>query len=236
MSIDSAVASTPVPVFRKYGHSVMFSAFGVAIRNLPAFGIAILLNAIIQALLVISDPIPSFSFGFLLVAAVSYLAMLFNLGWICSVALGAVGQEAGIGAAAARMRERLGPFVGWSVGLSLAAIVGLLLSVFPGIIVVAITPFVLLAVIAGTGSPLAANFRAIKQRFGRCLITAIIQAFILFIVYILAAVNTLLVAGAAAAFIYWIVLGFLLCWFMGAWALIFRNTSAGSVAAADHPA
>jgi hypothetical protein len=129
------------------------------------------------------------------------------------------------GAAVDTLRDRTWPLLAWSLGLVLVAIAGFALYVVPGFIVLALTPYLLLAVIDGQRNPIAVNFRTIGARWGRWLITVMIMGVICFIMWFLSALDGFFVTGAPGAIIAWLVLGFVSAWFTSAWALIYRSVN-----------
>lgn len=182
----------------------------------------VVINAIAQALLVLGDPVGGLSLGPILLAVVSFLILVAALALVgaasLQVATGAVDTRRVI----ATSRQQYLKLVLWSLGLLVVVALGLSLYVIPGLLVLALAPYLLLAVIDGAGNPLAADFRAIAARWGRWLVTVIVTGVIAWVLWLLAAVNTFFVTGAPAAFIAWICCGLVASWFLVAWALIWR--------------
>jgi hypothetical protein len=100
---------------------------------------------------------------------------------------------------------------------------GLSLFVLPGLIALALTPFVLLAVIDGQRNPISTNFAVIRARWGSWLLTIIVIAAACLVLWFLPALNGFFVTGAPAACIGWLVLGFASSWFISRWAFIYRQ-------------
>jgi hypothetical protein len=139
--------------------------------------------------------------------------------------LQAVEGPVSAGAAVDTLRDRTWPLLAWSLGLVLVAIAGFAIYVVPGFIVLALTPYLLLAVVDGQRNPIAVNFRTIGARWGRWLITVVIMGAICFIMWFLSALDGFFVTGAPGAIIAWLVLGLVSAWFTCAWALIYRSVN-----------
>jgi hypothetical protein len=139
--------------------------------------------------------------------------------------LQAVEEPVSSGAAVDTLRARTWPLLAWSLGLVLVAILGFSLFVVPGFVVLALTPYLLLAVIDGSRNPVAANFRTIGARWGRWLVTVVLMGVICFVMWFLSALDGFFVTGAPGAIIAWLVLGLVSAWFTCAWALVYRSVN-----------
>lgn len=183
------------------------------------------INAAIQALLILPTPI----FGvdtalFVTLAVVSYVVLLAAFTLIMGAAL-----DSGTGATTlrrsyARMRPRLVPFLATTTGWTVAVIIALLFWTLPGFMLLALTPFVVLAAADGSERPVRANFRAIKHRFWRYLAVLLVTIILLFVMFVGATALTFFVGGSIAAFLTWLYLGFVGSWLISGWALLWRST------------
>ncbi|MEZ5116582.1 MAG: hypothetical protein R2737_09975 [Candidatus Nanopelagicales bacterium] len=219
---------TPAPVERRYGFSVLLSGFARMVRAWRPVLVAVVLNTVVQALLTWPDLTPGLSLWFLLASAVSFAAFLLALALQVSAALHAVDGPVSLGAAMATARERLGWFSLHAVLLLVAVMIGLMLYTVPGLVVIALTPFVLLAAMDGRRNVVATNFHAMGFRFGRWLLTTVVLAVVLFVFFLLAALNSFFIGGVIASVIAWLVLGLLSAWLLCAWATVYRSTPAGA--------
>jgi hypothetical protein len=108
----------------------------------------------------------------------------------------------------------------WLVLLVFVASTGLAVFTLPGILVVALTPFVLLASVAGEANPLRVNFTVIRSRFWRWLVTAVIGVILVLLGYVVLGFTEFFLRGPLGATVILVVVGFVTAWVMTAWALI----------------
>lgn len=153
-----------------------------------------------------------------LVTATAQLSLSARVGWTAVLSL---------------LRRRGGKFILWLVGLVLFACIGLALYTWPGIILLALTPYVLLSSIAGDSNPLATNFRAIGQRFWRWLVTALIVTVLALLGYVVFGFTEFFLRGILGASVIWILIGLATSWIMTAWALILQATRSKDGTSAD---
>lgn len=217
-----SATTTPAPLYRV---TLLGSAL---VRMWRAWAIivpVVVVNAVLQALLVLPDVNPGLSVAFIVPALVSLAILVVSFGLVAAALLVATRGRARPSDAVALARGRLLPLLAWSIGLLVVVVIGLMAFVIPGLIVLALTPFLLLAVIDGRSGPLAVNFRTIGARWGRWLITVIVMGVISFFVWLLSALNGFFVTGAPGAFIGWILIGFVASWFTCAWVLLYRSVN-----------
>lgn len=182
-------------------------------------------NAALQALLVWRVPDVGDWLPLVLVALASLAVFAIAYGLVASAALRVPDGHVGWPAAAAGLREHAGRFSLWAAVLVIATIVGLMLYTIPGLVVLAVTPFVLLAALDGRPNPLAANFHAMGERFWRWLATALVTGAVVLLGTVLAGFTAFFVRNPAASLVAWLVCGLVLAWFITAWALVYRSTS-----------
>lgn len=182
-------------------------------------------NAALQALLVWRTPDVGEWLPIVLLALASLAAFAIAYGLVASAALRVPDGHVGWPVAAARLRAHAGRFALWAAVLVIATISGLMLYTVPGLVVLAITPFVLLAVLDGRPNPLAANFHAMGERFWRWLATALVTGAVILVGTVLTGFTAFFVRNPAASLAAWLVSGFVLAWFITAWALVYRSTS-----------
>ncbi len=101
--------------------------------------------------------------------------------------------------------------------------VGLSLYVVPGLIVLAVTPYLLLAVVDGRSRPLVVNFRVIGARWWRWAITVVVMAVLCLVLWLLALIDGFFVGGPLGSFVGWLGLGLVASWFVCTWALLYRT-------------
>lgn len=208
-----------------YRVSVLATGFARMWRAWRVLLPVVVVNALAQGILLLSGVLPYLTIVFVLTALLSFVILVASFGLIAAAMLQAVEGPVSAGAAIDTLRDRTWPLLAWSLGLVLVAIAGFAIYVVPGFIVLALTPYLLLAVVDGQRNPIAVNFRTIGARWGRWLITVVIMGAICFIMWFLSALDGFFVTGAPGAIIAWLVLGMVSAWFTCAWALIYRSVN-----------
>lgn len=183
----------------------------------------VVVNAILQALLVWPDATPMVDALAVVVAIASGLVFLIAYGLLNATALGVADGHVGWPEAVSTLHGRAGRFAIWAIALGVLTAIGLAFYTVPGIIVLDITPFVLLATLDGQNNPLAVNFRTIGRRFWRWLVTALIMTLVLLVGSILSAVFTFFTRNPLASLGAWLVWGLFAAWITTAWALVYRS-------------
>ena len=218
MSTDTAVA----PLYRV---SVLATGFARMWRAWRVLLPVVVVNALVQGILLLSGVLPYLTIAFILTALLSFVILVASFGLIAAAMLQAVVGSVSGGAAFATLRARALPLLAWSLGLTLVTIVAFALYIVPGFVVLAVTPYLLLAVVDGQRNPIAVNFRTIGARWGRWLITVVIMGVLCFGVWFLSALDGFFITGAPGAVIAWLALGLVSAWFICAWALIYRSVN-----------
>ena len=185
----------------------------------------VIVNALVQGILLLPGVLPYLTIVFVFTALLSFVILVASFGLVAAAMLQAVEGPVSVGAAIDTLRNRTWPLLAWSLGLVLVAILGFSLFVVPGFVILALTPYLLLAVIDGKGNPLAVNFRTIGARWGRWLVTVVLMGVICFVMWFLSALDGFFVTGAPGAMIAWLVLGLVSAWFTCAWALVYRSVN-----------
>lgn len=220
------MTSTTVP--KAYGHSVEASAVKAAFHNSKVFGAVVIVNALLQALILIPAPMYGYQTAlFFTLGILSGIVLLAALAIILSAALNS-GVDNSFRGAFARIRPNLGRFVLWSVLWMIVILIGLLLDVVPGFIIMAATPYVLFAALEGKSNPLMSNFRAIKARPGRYIAVLIATFFILWVLLIVSGLISFTVYLPLSGLLQWLYTGFFGCWLISGWALLWRSTPEGA--------
>ncbi len=189
----------------------------------------IVINAVVQGLLLLPGVLPYATIGFALTAVASFVALAASFTLVSASMLQAVAGAVSTHSALAALRARIWPILGWSLGLVAVVTMGLAFYVIPGLVVLAITPYLLLAVVDGAPNPLATNFRVLGARWGRWLITIVVVALICGLVWLLSALDGFFVTGSGGAIIGWFGIGLVSSWLICAWALVYRSVVPRSV-------
>lgn len=218
MSTDTAVA----PLYRV---SVLATGFARMWRAWRLLLPVVVVNALVQGILLLSGVLPYLTIVFVLTALLSFVILVASFGLIAAAMLQAVEGPVSAGAALDTLRDRTWPLLAWSLGLVLVAIAGFAFYIVPGFVILALTPYLLLAVIDGKHNPIAVNFRTIGARWGRWLVTVAIMGVVCFVMWFLSALDGFFVTGAPGAIIAWLALGLVSAWFTCAWALIYRSVN-----------
>lgn len=218
MSTDTQQASL-------YRVSVLVTGFARMWRAWRVLLPVVIVNAVVQGILLLSGVLPYLTVVFVLTALLSFVILVASFGLIAAAMLQAVEGPVSAGAAIDTLRARTWPLLAWSLGLVIVAIAGFALYVVPGFIVLALTPYLLLAVVDGKRNPLAVNFRTLGARWGRWLVTVVLMGVICFVMWFLSALDGFFVTGAPGAMIAWLLLGLVSAWFTCAWALIYRSVN-----------
>lgn len=208
-----------------YRVSVLATGFARMWRAWRLLLPVVIVNALVQGILLLSGVLPYLTIVFVFTALLSFVILVASFGLIAAAMLQAAEGPVSAGVAIDILRARTWPLLAWSLGLVLVAIAGFALYVVPGFIVLALTPYLLLAVIDGQRNPLATNFKTIGARWGRWLITVVLMGVICFIMWFLSALDGFFVTGAPGAMIAWLVLGLVSAWFTCAWALVYRSVN-----------
>lgn len=208
-----------------YRVSVLVTGFARMWRAWAVVLPLVIVNALVQGILMLSGVLPYLTIVFILTALLSFVVLVASFGLVAAASLQAVEGRVSPGRAIDTLRARTWPLLAWSFGLVLVAILGFSLYFLPGFIVLALTPYLLIAVVDGKRNPLGVNFRTILARWFRWLITVVIMGAICYLLWIFSALMGFFVTGAPAAIIGWLVLGLISSWFICAWALVYRSVN-----------
>lgn len=216
--------STPTSVAAPtYRISALATALVRMWRSWSAILLVSLANAIVQVALVLAAQSTTSYAVFVVLAAVSYLGLVLSFGLVCRALLRSLdGPPADARELLRETGRRFPALLAWSVAIVAIATLGLLLYVVPGLILLALFPYLLIAVIDGRANPLAVNFRTIAARWGRWIITAVIVGIIAFGVWLGAALDTFFLRTVPGLLVGWILIGLLASWVTCAWLLIYR--------------
>jgi hypothetical protein len=227
-----STADDAVSAPRQYRRSVLRTAFKRTWDSSRVFITVTVVNAIIQSLLIAPKAVYGVNTGlFIFLSIVSFVVLLAALTLITGAALRSGRGISTISGAYAKMRHNLLRFIVTALILTVAAVVGTLFWSYPGYVVVALTPYVLIAAAEGDRHVLIDNFRAIKYRFGRYLVVLLANLIILSGMFVGAIAITFLVGGPVSALLIWLYLGFVASWLLTGWALLWRSTPPGEAAA-----
>ncbi|MEZ5185077.1 MAG: hypothetical protein R2720_04980 [Candidatus Nanopelagicales bacterium] len=210
-------------VEKQYRWTVAGTGFWKMWRGFLPFLVVSLVNAVVQASLLLL-PV------FWLALGISAAVLLVAFALMAHIAINSVSRRSGIGDL---QGADLGRFALWVVGWTVVVSVGLAFYFWPGVLILAITPFIPVAAAAGLPNPLGANFSAIGARPFRYVLTTLLSLVVILVVWLISGLNAFFVRGWVASFTSWLILGLVAAWLLTAWASLFRSTPAGVVAASD---
>ncbi len=225
---------------KTYRISALASAIVRMWRGWAVIVPVVIVNALLQAVLIWPDPTPGDGVVPILLALVSVIVFAVAYGLVAATALHVAGGRVGWGQVIATVKASAGGYVLCFVGLLIVVAIGCALYGLPGLLVLAVTPFFLLAALDGEKNPLVINFRTLGRRPWRWLVTTVITGLVVILGSLINGLTSFFVRGPAASLIVWAISGLVLAWFTTAWALIYRNaftpTDRETSASADAPA
>lgn len=206
---------------RLYRVSALASGFVRMWRGWRVILPVVVANAVVQALLV--WPPYTYDMGWWVVvgAVLSALAFGVAFGLVASTALQVPDGPVSWSAALGTLRTHVRGYALWAVAWLLAVSIGLALNTFPGLLVAALTPFLLLAALDGQGNALVRSLRTVGRRFWRWLVTVAVIGLVLFVSDLGAGLFTFFIRNPLASLTVWLVGGVVIAWFTTAWALIY---------------
>lgn len=213
-------ATSPV---RLYRWSALATALARMWRGWQVIVPVVVSNAVIQSLLLLGQPRPYLTLPFVLLALVSFAVFTLAFAAVASAVLQASTGPVTVSRVVAQVRARALPLFAWALAWALIVTLGFALYVIPGLIVLALTPYLLIAVVDGQRNPLLVNLRVIGARWGRWLVTTIVVGVVLAILWLLSNVDGFFVGGPLGALIGWLALGLVASWLTCAWVLVYRS-------------
>lgn len=211
-----------------YRFSALISGFARMWRAWRVTGPVIVVNAVIQALLIIPSTGGTFSTPvFLLTAFASAVVMLAAAAVVVAGSLQSPTGTVTWAATLERIRGNLLPFVLWTVALFLVVLVGLSFGTWPGLLLAAIFPYLLIAAMAGDRNAVGANFRVIAARPFRWAITMLIIGVIAALIWLGFALLWFFVPGVVGAIVASLVGGLLTWWWCTALACVYLSVRTG---------
>ena len=231
----SADVATPAEVERHYGWSVLVAGLRGLVRGWRVVVPVVLGNAAAQALLVWPNPVPGQSWWSYAAGAVSYLVLLVVGALLVASALLSVHGAVHWGPSVAHARRSAGWFALWaSVWVAVGAL-GLTLWTWPGLLWLALTPYLLLAASDGRRNALAADVRTILARPGRWVVTTLVVGVVTWPAWLSGVVTGFFVGGPLGSAWTWLWFGLLGAWLLASWSALYRSTAVGALPAASEP-
>jgi len=223
MSTETEIPRATTSPKKYFGWSALLTGLARMWRaTVPAL-IFIVANAVLQALMVLSDPLVGLNVAFItgLIASVVFMAVTAAI--LTSAGLLAVAGPAGFNAVYRHASKNFVWFCIWAALQAVVVSIGYAFYTWPGVILWALTVFVPLAAMAGERNPIAANFTAIGSHWIHWILTIIFIGFMGFVAWLLSAVTDFFVGGFVGSFVTCLAVGILAWWWVTAWAAIFRS-------------
>ena len=161
-------------------------------------------SALIQALTVLGDPVPTSSLGFAGLIAASAAAVVIALWITASTALDMVDGNSSGALSRAWRRPRV---LVWCVVLPLVALVLAVLFPLLPVIVILVALLMLPAVADGERNPFVAALHTVRRSPGRCAVAAVVTILAYVLAWVVALVLGFFVTGVFAAFVTWLWFG-----------------------------
>lgn len=212
-----------------YGHTVFFTAAARYWRAVWVYLLVIVVNAVLQAVLILPDgDLPGLNGLFIIKAILSYVVMVWALSLMVSAALQTPDGKVSLAAAFKGSRAHIGKFYGWTLAWTAICVILMMFYVFPGLIAMMVLPFVVFAASDGQSNPFKANFQAIGSRFGRYLITLLVTLVFLVGLYVFAGLSAFVYPYFFASLWMWLICGIVGSWLVTGWGLLYRSTKVGA--------
>ena len=213
---------------RRYRRSALVAGVRGTWRGRRVVLPAVVLGAVAQALLVLPDPVPGQSSNAGVLAAASFVVLLVSAALLCASALESVDRPVRWAPTLARARRSALWFTVWFVVWVVVAAVGAALWTWPGLLWLALAPYLLLAASDGRRGAVVADLRALLARPGRWLLTTVLVGAVCGLAWLLGAVTGFFVGGAVGSALTWFWWGLLGAWFLATWAAVYRSTPVGA--------
>ncbi len=222
-------ATTSTKPDKQYGFSVLVSGFGHMFRGFLPFTVVAVVNAVIQALLIWSNPMAEWSPGFIALAVISFLVLLLAFSAMNGIALHTASKgRVKLAEGLSSTTKSLGNFTVWSVLLFALVMVGLIINPFISLLVLFIFPFLTLAAKDGKKNALGANFRTIGGHPFRWIITTVILGIAVIVGYLISAAFGFFISGVLGSLFTWAVWGVIAAWTLSSLAALYRSGRAGA--------
>lgn len=226
-ALEALAPDVDVQTERQYGVSALLSGFArMWSGTVPAL-VAIVLNAVVQAVLTYWNPSIGMNVSFISALVLSFVVLVFSVGLLSRTALDSVAGHVGLGKALGQTRSALPTIALWATVMVVLVMLGALIHPVVPWLIIALLAFVPLAAADGKRNALGVNFKALGERWGRWLVTTILVLIIALVMFLLNTVNVLFIKGFPASLIGWLGLGLVAWWLLTAWAEIYRSTKVG---------
>lgn len=209
-----------------YGLARMWRAWRIAIPVL-------LVNAILQALL--QWPPSSYDTGWITLLTALGSALVFAVSFAALAAAALLVPDGSVhwGQVSRMLRARAANYTLWVIVWLVLVWLGTFLSQVGGLVIAALTAFLLFAALDGHDNALAVNFRVLGRRWGRWLVTCLIVGVGLVLGSIIGGFTIFFLRAPLGVLIAWVIGGLLAWWVTTTWALVYRSVMPTPAVAPD---
>jgi len=193
----------------------------------------VVVSALIQALTVVGDPVPTSSLGFAGLVAASAAALVLALWITASTALDVVDGNALGALSRAWRRPRV---LVWCVVLTLVAVALAVLFPLLPVIVILVALLILPAAVDRQRHPFRAASATVRRSPGRCAVAAVVTILAYVLAWVVALVLGFFVTGILAAFVTWLWFGANAAALLVYWSRLYRRAGSDQTRGDDTPA
>ncbi|MDI9895499.1 hypothetical protein QM797_12270 [Rhodococcus sp. IEGM 1381] len=191
-------------------------------RGSAVLAAVVVVSALIQALTVLGDPVPTSSLGFAGLVLASAAAVVLALWITASTALDVVNGNASGALSRAWRRPRV---LVWCVVLTgVAVALAILFPLLPAIVIL-VALLILPSVADGQRNPFHAALATVRQFPGRCAVAAVVTILAYVLAWVVALVLGFFVTGVLAAFVTWLWFGASASVLLVYWSRLYRRAA-----------
>ncbi len=189
-------------------------------RGVGVLALVAVVSALVQALTVLGDPVPTSSVGFAALLLASAAAVVLALWITASTALDVV--DGNVRSALGRASRRPRVLV-WCVALTGVAVALALLFPLLPVIVIVVALLILPGAADGKRHPFRAASATVRQSPGRCAVAAVVTILAYVLAWVVALVLGFFVTGVVAAFLTWVWFGANAAVLLVYWSRLYRR-------------
>ncbi|OZC91730.1 hypothetical protein CH254_04430 [Rhodococcus sp. 06-412-2C] len=191
-------------------------------RGSVVLAAVVVVSAVIQALTVLGDPVPTSSLGFAGLVLASVAAVVLAPWITASTALDVVDGNAS--GALGRAWRRPAVLV-WCVVLTgVAVVLAILFPLLPAIVIL-VALLLLPAAVDGHRNPFRAALHTVQRSSGRCAVAAVVTILAFVLGWVVALVLGFFVTGVVAAFVTWLWFGTTAAALQVYWSRLYRRAT-----------
>ncbi|QII01709.1 hypothetical protein BH92_19175 [Rhodococcoides fascians A21d2] len=191
-------------------------------RGSVVLAAVVVVSALIQALTVLGDPVPTSSLGFAGLVLASVAAVILALWITASTALDVVDGNAS-GALSRAWRRPV--VLVWCVGLTgVAVALAILFPLLPAVVIL-VALLLLPAAVDGHRNPFVGALHTVQRSSGRCAVAAVVTTLAYVLGWVVTLVLGFFVTGVVAAFLTWLWFGTTAAVLLVYWSRLYRRAA-----------